>query len=52
MPSPVVDNLVELSHSPIKDEKERKDIYDAAMHLAASVESQQDTAQRLYHGVS
>jgi hypothetical protein len=51
MPSVLVNSLNELARRPITDEKERKEIYDAALQLAWSVESQQDTAQRLYHGV-
>lgn len=42
--------LDNLSQQSLTD-KERKDIYDASLRLAYSVESKQDTAQRLYHGV-
>ncbi len=52
MPSVLVSSLNELSRCPLTDEKEKKELYDAALRLAWSVESQQDTAQRLYHGVS
>ena len=51
MPSVLVNSLNELARMPLADEKERKEVYDAALRLAWSVESQQDTAQRLYHGV-
>ncbi|KAK3049766.1 hypothetical protein LTR09_008942 [Extremus antarcticus] len=50
MPSVLVSSLNELSRCPLTDEKEKKELYDAALRLAWSVESQQDTAQRLYHG--
>lgn len=50
MPSVLVNSLNELGRRPITDEKERKEVYDAALRLAWSAESQQDTAQRLYHG--
>jgi hypothetical protein len=38
------------NHIPT-DEAERKALYDAAQSLMYKVESAQDTAQRLYHGV-
>ena len=50
--SAAVQSLLDLSKQDITDAKERKALYDAALQLAWSVESQQDTAQRLYHGVS
>lgn len=43
-------SVLELLASRDFNEKERKELYDAALHLARSVESEQDTAQRLYHG--
>jgi hypothetical protein len=52
MPSVLVTSLNELCRNSILDDTERKEVYDAALRLAWSVESQQDTAQRLYHGVS
>ena len=51
MPSILVNSLNELSRNSIKDEAEKKEIYNAALRLAWSVETPQDTAQRLYHGV-
>ena len=39
-----------LARQPLTD-SERKGLYDASLRLAYSVESTQDTAQRLYHGV-
>ena len=51
MASDTVTKLQEISQQPFTDEKERKELYDAAIKLAYSVESPQDTAQRLYHGV-
>lgn len=51
MPSILVNSLNELARMPVKDEVEKKEIYNAALRLAWSVETQQDTAQRLYHGV-
>lgn len=51
MPSILVNSLNELARKPITDELERKEVYNAALRLAWSVETQQDTAQRLYHGV-
>ena len=39
-----------LAQQPLTD-SERKGLYDASLRLAYSVESTQDTAQRLYHGV-
>jgi hypothetical protein len=52
MPSFAVDTLQNLvaNHVPT-DETERKQLYDAAVSLMQKVESAQDTAQRLYHGV-
>lgn len=51
MPSILVNSLNELARKPVDDESEKKEIYNAALRLAWSVETQQDTAQRLYHGV-
>ncbi|KAK5162999.1 uncharacterized protein LTR77_011054 [Saxophila tyrrhenica] len=50
MPSVLVNSLNELARQPPQSEKEKKEVYDAALRLAWSLESQQDTAQRLYHG--
>lgn len=44
--------LEELSQHPPEDAKLRKDLYNVAMKLVYNLESAQDTAQRLYHGVS
>lgn len=52
MSSAAVNSLLDLSKQQFSDAKEKKALYDAALQLAWSVESQQDTAQRLYHGVS
>lgn len=52
MQSDPVATLEELSQHPAEDAKLRKDLYNAAMKLVFSLESAQDTAQRLYHGVS
>ena len=52
MPSEIVASMQKLAKSPPTDEKEKKDLYNAAMDLLYSVESKQDTQQRLYHGVS
>lgn len=35
---------------PPQDLKARKDLYNAALETVFALESQQDTAQRLYHG--
>jgi hypothetical protein len=35
---------------PPQDTKSRKDLYNAALETVFALESQQDTAQRLYHG--
>lgn len=35
---------------PPQDPKERKDLYNLALQTVFALESQQDTAQRLYHG--
>ena len=35
---------------PPHDPKARKDLYNAALETVFALESQQDTAQRLYHG--
>lgn len=35
---------------PPQDPKARKDLYNAALETVFALESQQDTAQRLYHG--
>jgi hypothetical protein len=51
MHSILVNSLNELARKSIQGEAERKEIYNAALSLAWSVETQQDTAQRLYHGV-
>lgn len=52
MPSFAVETLQNVAsrHIPT-DEAERKALYDAAQQLMYKVESGQDTAQRLYHGV-
>ena len=52
MPSETVASMQKLAKSPPADEKERKDLYNAALDLLYAVESKQDTQQRLYHGVS
>lgn len=36
--------------NPPEDTKARKDLYNAALETVFALESQQDTAQRLYHG--
>lgn len=43
----ILDHLAQRSFS----EEERKELYEAALRLAYSIETEQDTAQRLYHGV-
>lgn len=35
---------------PPQDAKSRKDLYNAALETVFALETQQDTAQRLYHG--
>lgn len=47
----IITSLKETAHYPPEDPKQRKDIYNAALALIYEVESAQDTAQRLYHGV-
>lgn len=49
-PSAVVDVLELLAQKSFNG-VERKELYNAALKLAWSLESEQDTAQRLYHGV-
>lgn len=36
--------------NPPQDPETRKDLYNAALETVFALESQQDTAQRLYHG--
>lgn len=50
MSTTAVQTLRDLSQQSFTDSKERKELYDLALRLAWNVESQQDTAQRLYHG--
>ena len=38
--------------NPPQDPAAQKDLYNAALELMMGLESAQDTAQRLYHGVS
>ena len=52
MPSEAVASVQKLAKSIPTDEKEKKELYSAALDLLYSVESAQDTQQRLYHGVS
>lgn len=51
MTSDIIASLKETAHRPPEDPKLRKEIYNAALALINEVESSQDTAQRLYHGV-
>jgi len=48
----ILSDLSKLSKQPPEDPKLRKDLYNAALELLYETESAQDTAQRLYHGVS
>lgn len=52
MGSTQVGIIRDLARYPPQDPAARKDLYNAALDLLYSVESSQDTAQRLYHGVS
>lgn len=45
-------DLARLSRHPPEDPRLRQDLYNAALELLHETESAQDTAQRLYHGVS
>jgi len=42
--------LRETLSNPPQDARARKDLYNAALEAVFALESQQDTAQRLYHG--
>lgn len=50
--STTITSLLNLLQTAFADENGKKQLYDAALNLAYSIESPQDTAQRLYHGVS
>ncbi|KXS99229.1 hypothetical protein AC578_6893 [Pseudocercospora eumusae] len=50
MGSTQVGIVKDLARYPPQDPAARKDLYNAALDLLYSVESSQDTAQRLYHG--
>lgn len=52
MTSDITALLEQTARCPPADPRLRKVIYNAAMDLMYELESAQDTAQRLYHGVS
>jgi len=51
MAAAAVTSLLDVLAQQLLTDSERKGLYDASLRLAYSVESTQDTAQRLYHGV-
>ena len=45
------DALRQVLQNPPTDPKERKELYNACQQIVYGLETAQDTAQRLYHGV-